>query len=171
MLSLTLVNIMAIAQNFIEPVYLPRTVLVYPDSLAYYSSYLLSEAFHQIHQTCFDYWASLSETQTFYHYIDFPFSEVDLVATLPSMHFQYPNSNSYQSSPMIPVVSHVQQHRRTTLDYLSLCLLTQPAQDEVRSGISIPYLFLSESCSMTIATVDQIVAHTLASKGFPIITW
>ena len=156
---------------FVEPVYLPPTILVCLDSLAHSSSYLLSEASHRVHQACFDYWVSSPGTQTVCHYIDFPPSEVDSIVILLSMHCQYPNSNSYQSSPMIPVVSHAQSRRGTTLDHLSLCLLTQPDQDEVHSGIFIPYLFLSESCPVLIATVDQIVAHTLAPRGFPIVTW
>ena len=47
--------IMVIAQNFVEPVYLPRTILVYFDSLAHSSFYLLSEASHRVYQACFDY--------------------------------------------------------------------------------------------------------------------
>ena len=74
--------IVAIVQNLFEPIY-------------FHLSYL-------------DYWVSLFETQTFYHYVDFPLFEVDLVVTLPSTPSQYPNSNFYQSSSMIPVVSHAQ---------------------------------------------------------------
>ena len=98
--------IMVIAQNSVELVSLPQAALVYPDFLAHSFSYLLSEASHRVRQACFGYWASLTGIQTFHHYVDLLPSEVDLVVILLSMHCQYSNSDSYQPSPMIPVVSH-----------------------------------------------------------------
>ena len=85
----------ATTRSSIEPVYFLRTVLVDPDFLAHSSSYLISEAFHQTHLTYLDYWASLSRTQTFYHFVDSPLPEVDLVVTLPSTLHQHSISHFF----------------------------------------------------------------------------
>ena len=96
----------ATARSFVELVYFPRTVLIDPGSLVYFSSYLLFEAFHHAHQTCRGYWASLSGTQTLCHFVDSLVPKVDSVIKLPSTYHQYLNSHSSQF-PSKPCPVHI----------------------------------------------------------------
>ena len=117
--------ITATAQNFVELAYCHQTALVNLGSLAHSSFYLQPGIFHWVHLSCFDCWASLAETQIFFHHADSPLFGEDSVATPLFVHYPHSNSNFCQFSYRISVLSHAQQHQCTILDHPFLCLLVQ----------------------------------------------